>query len=58
MTTRVPVRALFENLEGGATANGFLTWFLGVAREQGEAVLEDAERSLEVPECATGPAGG
>jgi uncharacterized protein (DUF433 family) len=47
-TTRVPVRALFENLEDGATVNDFLTWFPGVTREQVEAVLEHAERSLAV----------
>ena len=46
--TRVPVRALFENLEDGATVNEFLTWFPGVTREQVEAVLEHAERSLAV----------
>ena len=44
--TRVPVRALFENLEDGATVNDFLAWFPGVTREQVEAVLEHAERSL------------
>jgi uncharacterized protein (DUF433 family) len=44
--TRVPVRALFENLEDGATVNDFLAWFPGVSREQVEAVLEHAERSL------------
>ena len=47
-TTRVPVRALFENLEDDATVNGFLAWFPGVTREQVEAVLEHAERSLAV----------
>jgi len=41
--TRVPVRALFENLEDGATVNDFLAWFPGVMREQVEAVLEHAE---------------
>jgi uncharacterized protein (DUF433 family) len=40
--TRVPVRALFENLEGGATVEGFL----GVTRGQAEAVLEHARLSL------------
>ena len=45
-TTRVPVRALFKNLEGGATVNDFLTWFPRVTRGQVEAVLEHAERSL------------
>ncbi len=44
--TRVPVRALFENLEGGATVQDFLDWFPGVTREQAEAVLEHAQRSL------------
>lgn len=44
--TRVPVRALFENLESGATVNDFLAWFPGVERNQVEAVLEFAEASL------------
>lgn len=38
--TRVPVAALFENLEGGASIDDFLLWFQGVTREQVEAVLE------------------
>ena len=41
--TRVPVRALFENLEAGARLDEFLEWFPGVTREQVEAVLEHAE---------------
>ena len=45
--TRVPVSALFENLEGGATLDQFLEWFPGVARAQAEAVLEHAARSLQ-----------
>lgn len=44
--TRVPVKALFENLEDGARIDDFLAWFPGVTREQAEAVLEHAERSL------------
>jgi len=44
--TRVPVKALFENLEGGATVDQFLEWFQGVSREQVLAVLEAAEASL------------
>jgi uncharacterized protein (DUF433 family) len=44
--TRVPVQALFENLESGATVENFLEWLPGVAREQVEAVLEHAQRSL------------
>jgi len=46
--TRVPVKALFENLEDGASLGDFLEWFPGVAREQAEAVLAHAERSLDV----------
>ena len=46
--TRVPVRALFENLEDGARVDDFLQWFPGVAREQVELVLRHAERSLAV----------
>lgn len=45
--TRVPVSALFENLEGGATIDDFLEWFEGVTRDQVEAVLRHAEQSLE-----------
>ena len=46
--TRVPVRALFENLEGGARVDDFLEWFPGVTREQVEMVLRCAEQSLAV----------
>lgn len=43
--TRVPVKALFENVEaGGATIDEFLEWFPGVERAQVEAVLEHFER--------------
>jgi len=45
--TRVPVKALFENLEDGATVDEFLEWFPGVGRRQVEAVLEFAAASLE-----------
>ena len=45
--TRVPVKALFENIEGGATVDEFLEWFPGVERIQVDAVLEHAQRSLE-----------
>ena len=38
--TRVPVQALFENLEGGATVDQFLAWFPGVTREQAPNVLK------------------
>jgi uncharacterized protein (DUF433 family) len=47
--TRVPVRALFENLRDGASIEDFLCWFPGVQREQVEAVLEHELDSLAVP---------
>lgn len=43
--TRVPVAALFENLEDGASASEFVEWFPGVTREQVRAVLDHAARS-------------
>ena len=44
--TRVPVRALFQNLEDAARVDEFLEWFPGVTREQVGSVLTHAERSL------------
>lgn len=44
--SRVPVVALFENLEGGVSVEDFLSWFPGVTRGQVEAVLECAIESL------------
>lgn len=46
--TRIPVKALFENLEGGASATQFVEWFPGVTLEQVHAVLEHAAKSLAV----------
>jgi uncharacterized protein (DUF433 family) len=43
--TRVPVTALFENLEGGASIQDFVEWFPGVSLEQVRTVLEHAARS-------------
>jgi uncharacterized protein (DUF433 family) len=45
--TRVPLTALFENLEGGASIDDFLSWFPGVTGEQVVAVLEYAIKSLK-----------
>jgi uncharacterized protein (DUF433 family) len=45
--SRVPVGALFENLEGGATVQQFLAWFPGVTRAQVDAVLDHAARSTQ-----------
>lgn len=44
--TRAPVKALFENLEDGATVEQFLQWFPGATRGQVEAVLEHTAQSL------------
>lgn len=44
--TRVPVVALFENIESGARVGDFLEWFPGVTLQHVEAVLSHAERSL------------
>ncbi len=44
--TRVPVKALFANLGDGARIDEIPEWFPGVTREQVEAVLSHAKRSL------------
>jgi uncharacterized protein (DUF433 family) len=44
--TRVPVRALFENLKGGGSVDNFLAWFPGTKREDVEAVLRHVKQSL------------
>jgi uncharacterized protein (DUF433 family) len=43
--TRVPVAALFENLEDGIPVGEFAELFPGVSLEQSRAVLEHAARS-------------
>ena len=43
--TRVPVAALFENLEDGALVAQFVEWFPGVTMEQARDVLEHVARS-------------
>jgi uncharacterized protein (DUF433 family) len=47
--TRVPIRALFENLRDGATIDEFLDWFPGVSREQVLAVLDHEAQQLAAP---------
>jgi uncharacterized protein (DUF433 family) len=44
--TRVPVDALFENLEDGVSVDEFLDAFEGVTREQVVGVLEAAKHAL------------
>jgi uncharacterized protein (DUF433 family) len=46
--TRIPVTALFENLEDGAQLTEFVSWFPGVTAEQARMVLEHAAQSLKV----------
>lgn len=46
--TRMPVSAVFENLEAGATIDEIVEWF-DVTREQIKTVLEFAARSLDAP---------
>jgi len=43
--TRVPVSALFENLEDGAPIDDFVEWFPGITKEQVREVLELVARS-------------
>jgi uncharacterized protein (DUF433 family) len=45
--TRVPVSALFENLEDGVRIDQFVQLFPGVATEQVRAVLDIADRLKE-----------
>ena len=47
--TRIPVAALFENLEDGAPVSQFVEWFPGVTIEQVRSVLEQAARSTLTP---------
>ncbi|MCY4226771.1 MAG: DUF433 domain-containing protein [Gammaproteobacteria bacterium] len=45
--TRVPVYALFENLEGGATVKEFLEWYPQVKDWQVAAVLKHESEYLK-----------
>jgi len=44
--TRVPIRSLFDYLEGGETLDEFLRQFRSVRREQAIALLELARENL------------
>ena len=46
--TRVPIKHLFDYLEGGETLDEFLHQFPSVTREQALAVLELSQKSLLV----------
>jgi len=43
--TRVPVAALFENLEAGASLTDIVEWFPGITLDQLRTVLDHAERN-------------
>lgn len=45
----VPVAALFENLEGGASVAEFVEWFPGVTLEQAKAALDHVAHGLLAP---------
>ena len=45
--TRMPVSAIFENIEAGANINDIMEWFEGLDLEQVRAVIEFAARSLD-----------
>jgi uncharacterized protein (DUF433 family) len=50
--TRVPVSALFENLEDGVQISEFVNLFPGVTVEQVRAVLDHAAKSLNLSQVA------
>ena len=47
--TRIPVYALFENLEAGATVEQFLEWYPDVKEWQVTAVLKHETEYLKTP---------
>jgi len=46
--TRIPVAVVFRNLEDGHTIDQVVGMFDGLTREQVQAVLDFAARSLEI----------
>ena len=55
--TRMPVATVFENLEAGSSIEEIIEQF-PVTREQIQAVLEFAARSLDAPPVPVGATGG
>jgi uncharacterized protein (DUF433 family) len=47
--TRMPVAAVFENLEDGISIDEIVQLYDGLTREKVQSVLEFAARSLEIP---------
>lgn len=50
--TRMPVAAVFENLEDGMTVEEIVELYEGLTREQVASVLDFTARSLDVPAVA------
>ena len=50
--TRIPVTAVFENLEDGFTIDEIVQMFDGLKKEHVRAVLDFTAHSLEVPAAA------
>ncbi len=51
-STRVPVSALFENLEDGIEITEFVDLFPGVTLEQARTVLDHAAKSFASPKLS------
>lgn len=47
--TRIPVSAVFENLEDGLSLPEIVSLYDGLTLERVQAVLDFARRSLEIP---------
>lgn len=47
--TRIPISAIFENLEDGLTINEIVQMFDGLRTEQVKSVLDFAAHSLQAP---------
>lgn len=47
--TRIPVSAVFENLEDGLTIDEIVQMFDGLTREQVKSVLDFTAHSLQAP---------
>ena len=45
--TRVPISALFDNINDGATLEDFLAWYQGVDRSHAETVIDCQIRRLQ-----------
>lgn len=51
--TRMPVSAIFENLEDGLTIDEIVRMYDGLTRDQVKAVLDFAAQSLESPSLSS-----